>query len=122
VLRHESPDRRYGSRCESLGDSPRICRAILDEESSSAEEVEKVLRVAFVVWNAVVYDAVHGNTEWVARLRKQVAHDASISALIEALITRQQAVFGHDLRLVGNYGVVEKHGEWRAARRGEVAD
>lgn len=53
------------------------------------------------------------HTEWVARLRKQVAHDASISALIEALITRKQAVFGHDLRLVGNYGVVEKHGEWR---------
>lgn len=88
---------------------------ILGNESGSltAEETEKALSIAFVVWNAVVYDTVHGNTEWVTRLRKQVAQDARISVLIDGLITRKQTQFGHDLRLVGKYEIVETNGEWR---------
>ena len=85
-----------------------------EAESLTAEETEKVLSVAFVVWNAVVYDTVHGNTEWVTRVRKQMANaDAARSILIEDLIARKQSQFGHDLRLVGNYKIVEKNGEWR---------
>lgn len=72
-----------------------------------------MLRIAFVVWNAVVYDTVHGNTEWVTRVRNQVAQDSQLTVLIDGLIARKQTQFGHDLRLVGKYEIVETNGEWR---------
>jgi hypothetical protein len=93
----------------------KFAEPILGTEVSSltAEEVEKGLSVAFVVWNAVVYDTVHGNTEWVARLRKQVEENSQLAVLIDGLVTRKQIQFGHDLRLVGKYEIVERDGEWR---------
>jgi hypothetical protein len=91
-----------------------FAQPILGEEGSlTAGEIEKILRVAFVAWNAVVYDTVHGNTEWVTRLRTHVAPDAALAAVVEDLITRKRARFGNDLRLVGSYKVVESDGEWR---------
>lgn len=81
--------------------------------SLTAEETEKGLSIAFVVWNAVVYDTVHGNTEWVTRLRKQVELDSQLTVLIDGLITRKQTRFGPDLRLVDKYEIVETNGEWR---------
>jgi hypothetical protein len=91
-----------------------FAQPILGEEGSlTAEEIEQILRVAFVAWNAVVYDTVHGNTEWVTRLRTQVAPDAALSGVVEDLIARKRARFGNDLRLVGTYKVVERDGEWR---------
>jgi len=88
---------------------------ILGNESGSltANEIERILSVAFVVWNAVVYDKVHGDTEWVTRLRKQAGQDAQLLVLIDDLIARKQTQFGHDLRLVGKYEIVENNGEWR---------
>lgn len=88
---------------------------LLGNESGSltAAEIEKGLGIAFVVWNAVVYDTVHGNSEWVTRVRNQVAQDSQLTVLIDGLITRKQTQFGHDLRLVGKYEIVETNGEWR---------
>lgn len=93
----------------------KFAEPILGTESGSltAQEIEKGLSIAFVVWNAVVWDTVHGNTEWVTRLRKQVAQDFQLTVLIDGLITRKQTRFGHDLRLVGKYEIVETNGEWR---------
>lgn len=93
----------------------KFAEPILGNEGGSltAEETEKALSIAFVVWNAVVYDAAHGNAEWVTRLRKQVAQDSQLTVLIDGLITRKQTQFGHDLRLVGKYEIVETNGEWR---------
>ncbi len=91
-----------------------FAQPILGEEGSlTPEQIEQILRMAFVTWNAVVYDTVHADTEWVTRLRKQIAPDAALSALVEELIARKRAQFGNDLRLVGNYKVVERDGEWR---------
>jgi len=92
----------------------KFAEPILGESGSlTAEEIEKALSVAFVVWNAVVYDTVHGNTEWVTQVRKQLAQDSLLPLLIDGLITRKQTQFGHDLRLVGKYEIVETNGEWR---------
>ena len=93
----------------------KFAEPILGNESDSltAEETEKALSIAFVVWNAVVYDTAHGNTEWVTRLRKQVAQDSQLTVLIDGLIARKQAQFGHDLHLAGKYEIVETNGEWR---------
>jgi len=90
-----------------------FAQPILGEEGSlTAEQIEQVLRVAFVAWNAVVYDTVYGNTEWVTRLRTQVAPDAALSAVVEDLIARKRNLFGNDLRLVGHYKMVERDGAW----------
>jgi hypothetical protein len=41
-----------------------FAQPILGEEGSlTAKQIEQILRVAFVTWNAVVYDTVHANTE-----------------------------------------------------------
>jgi len=91
-----------------------FAQPILGEEGSlAAEQIEQILRVAFVAWNAVVYDTVHRNTQWVTRLRTQVAPDAALSAVVEGLIERKRTQFGNDLRLVGSYKMVETNGEWR---------
>lgn len=91
-----------------------FAQPILGEGGSlTAEQIEQMLRVAFVSWNAVVYDTVHRNTQWVTRLRTQVAPDAALSAVVEGLIDRKRTQFGNDLRLVGSYKMVEANGEWR---------
>lgn len=91
-----------------------FAQPILGEEGSlTPAQIEEVLRVAFVAWNAVVYDTVHRNTEWVTRLRTQAAPDAALSAVVESLIERKRTQFGNDLRLVGTYKMVERDGEWR---------
>jgi hypothetical protein len=79
----------------------------------TAQEAEKVLQLAATIWNAVVYDTVHGNTEWVTRLRNLIAGQPPLVALIEQMILRKQSSFGHDLRLVGEFKILEKNGEWR---------
>jgi hypothetical protein len=35
------------------------------------------------------------------------------SRLIEQMILRKQSSFGHDLRLIGKFKILEKNGEWR---------
>jgi hypothetical protein len=79
----------------------------------TAQEAEKVLQLASTIWNAVVYDTVHGNTEWVTRLRNLIAGQPPLVALIEQMILRKRSWFGHDLRLIGEFKILEKDGEWR---------
>jgi hypothetical protein len=76
---------------------------LLEKEGAppTREEIEKALGLAFLVWNAVVYDTVHRNTEWVTRVRNQVAGERPIAAFVEQLIERKRNLFGHDQGLVG---------------------
>jgi hypothetical protein len=87
---------------------------LLENEGAppTAVEVEKALQLASTVWNAVVFDTVRGNTQWVTRVRKQLAGHPPLAALIEQMILRKQSSFGHDLRLVGEFKILEKDGEW----------
>ena len=84
-----------------------------EPQSRTREEVDGSLKLALIVWNAVVFDTVRGNTDWVMKVRKQVVEQPPIAALVEELITRKQTQFGHDLRLVGRYEIVDRDGEWR---------
>ncbi len=84
-----------------------------DGAPPTAQEAEKVLQLASTIWNAVVYDTVHGNTEWVTRLRNLIAGQPPLVALIEQMILRKQGLFGHNLRLVGEFKILEKNGDWR---------
>ncbi len=84
-----------------------------EEAPATAQEVEKVLQLAATIWNAVVLDAARGNTAWVTRVRSQVAGHPPLEALVEQMILRKRSLFGHDLRLVGDFKILGKEGEWR---------
>jgi hypothetical protein len=77
------------------------------------EEMEKALQLASTVWNAVVFDTVQGNMKFVTMARALVADHPPLPAMIEHLILRKQTVFGHDLRLVGEYSLLGQDGDWR---------
>lgn len=65
------------------------------------------------MWNSIVLDRVNGNDEYVTVLRKCLAKDSVAVAHIEKMISRKKSSFGDDLRLVGDYEMVERDGEWR---------
>jgi hypothetical protein len=76
-------------------------------------KVEQVLKIAFTAWNAVVIDTVKGNSQYVAQLRQLTRDDPMSAALIEQMISRKKDMFSDDLRMIGEYRVTQKRGEWR---------
>ena len=83
-------------------------------------QVEQVLKIAFTAWNAVVLDTVQGNTQHVTKLRDLTADDPMSAALIEQMISRKQDMFSGDHRMIGEYRLTLKRGEWRL--RAEARD
>jgi hypothetical protein len=79
----------------------------------TAQEVEKVLQLASTIWNAVVLDTVRGGNEWMTKIRSQTAGHPPLEAMVEQMIVRKQSLFGHDLRLVGEFKILGTEGEWR---------
>ena len=84
-----------------------------EPSSRSQQEVEEALKVAFVVWNAVVLDSVNGGATFLTQLRQQVFSQPPIAALVEQLILRKRTHFPDDSRLVGEYQIIEREGGWR---------
>jgi hypothetical protein len=76
------------------------------------DQFEKSLKLAFTVWNAVVYDAVAGNDRFITSIRDLASGDPMIAALTEALIRRKEVEFGDDGRLIGEYTLRRQNGEW----------
>ena len=83
-------------------------------------QVEQVLKIAFTAWNAVVLDTVKGNTQYVTQLRELTAEDPMSAALIEQMISRKQNMYSADHRMIGEYKLTRKSGEWRL--RAEARD
>jgi hypothetical protein len=65
------------------------------------------------VWNAVVYDAVAGNDQFITSIRELTSGDPNTAALIEGLIRRKETEFGDDERLIGEYTLLQQNGEWK---------
>lgn len=75
-------------------------------------QIESVLRVACTVWNAVVLDAVNGNTRFVDELRRRTAIHPGPAVVVEQLIMRKRTSFADDYRAIGNHELCQKGGEW----------
>jgi len=75
-------------------------------------QFEEALKIAFTVWNAVVYYAVSGNDQFLSSVRGLTSGDPTTAALIEGLIRRKEVEFGDDDRLIGEYTLSQKNGEW----------
>jgi hypothetical protein len=76
------------------------------------DQFEEALKIAFTVWNAVVYDAVAGNDQFITSVRGLTSGDPMTAALIERLIRRKEVEFGDDGRLIGEYTLRQENGEW----------
>ena len=75
-------------------------------------QIEKCMKIAFTVWNSVVYDSVNGNLEYVTKLRRLFSKDPEGSILIEGMISRKKAMFGDDFRVIGEYKITKRFGGW----------
>jgi hypothetical protein len=75
------------------------------------DQMNEALKIAFVVWNSVVYDTVNGESKCVDQLRQSTAHEPDISLFIAQLIDRKHNLFGDDHRLVGEFKLTCKNGE-----------
>lgn len=83
-------------------------------------QVEQALKIAWTVWNAVVYSDVAKNTQILEELRSSIDQVPEIKVLTESLIERKQTLFHDDQRLIGNYELFHKDGEVRL--RAEARD
>jgi hypothetical protein len=63
------------------------------------------LKVAFTVWNAVVFADVLKDRRYLDQLRGLTADKAEAVTLVEQLIARKRAHFGDDERLIGTWKV-----------------
>ena len=82
-------------------------------EDATKYQVEQVLKIAFTAWNAVVLDTVNGNTQHVTKMRELTTENSMSAALIEQMISRKQDIFSGDHRMIGEYRLTQKIGEWR---------
>jgi hypothetical protein len=82
--------------------------------------MEQPLKLAFTVWNAVVYADAVGNTDFLDGVRELTAHERVMAAFVEQLIQRKRDFFGDDHRLVGEYKLYRRDGEIRL--RAEARD
>ena len=80
---------------------------------ATEHEMENALKIAFTVWNAVVFDAVNRSSRWGDQVRDLAGHDPRVRALVEQLVARKQSLFGNDHRLIGEYRLYRHHGEIR---------
>jgi len=69
------------------------------------QRAEKALKVAFTVWNAVIFADVLKDHRYLDEIRGLVAGNAEGAALVEQLIARKRALFGDDERLIGIWTV-----------------
>ncbi len=79
---------------------------------ATKDQIEQILKIAFTVWNSVVLDVVDHDGHHVTRLKQCFAGDALSTVLVEQMIARKKATFNDDLRLIGYYGIMKKHGEY----------
>ncbi|HXV59942.1 MAG TPA: hypothetical protein VEK15_04555 [Vicinamibacteria bacterium] len=69
------------------------------------EGFERALKVAYVVWNAVVYADVAGDARFLRDVRRGVEAKPELARLVESLIHRKRSLFGGDWRCIGRWEV-----------------
>ena len=84
------------------------------------DQMEQSLKIAFTVWNAVVYETVNGDRHFLDMAHKLTSHEPVMGALVDFMIARKRRLFGDDHRLVGEFKFVYKNGERRL--RAEARD
>jgi hypothetical protein len=84
------------------------------------EMMEQALKMAFTVWNTIVYEKVNGDARFLDMLKSSYAEKPDMAAFIADLIDRKRFLFGDDDRLIGEYKLFHEKGELRL--RAEARD
>jgi hypothetical protein len=95
------PDRKISETFLAFAE-PLLCPL---PTASLEEQLNTALRLAFTVWNAVVFADVTGDGEHLARCRQLSGNDAELAQLLEELVTRKHVLFAGDERLIGAWKV-----------------
>ena len=82
-------------------------------QAATKDQVEKVLQITYSVWNSIVLDTSSGFQKNISMLRETIKGDQMASAMIEQLISRKMELYADDLRLIGEFSITQKKGEWR---------
>ncbi len=69
------------------------------------EAFERALKVAYTVWNAVVYADVADNPRFLRDVRHGLGDEPELARLTESLILRKRSLFGDDWRCIGTWEV-----------------
>ncbi len=69
------------------------------------QRVEKALKVAQLVWNAVVLADVLGEKRYLAEARRLMKATSADSTIVEDLVRRKRVVFAEDARLIATVEV-----------------
>lgn len=77
---------------------------------TTKKDVEKVLMIAFTVWNAVVYADTKVEEHFLSDLRKRTSSAVETGIIVNNLIIRKRTSFADDQRLIGEYKVTMKNG------------
>jgi len=83
-------------------------------------QMEQPLKIAWTVWNAVIYADAAGNSRHLDGVRASMDRDSESKQLVEALIDRKRTLFDDDHRLIGEYKLFRRDGEIRL--RAEARD
>jgi hypothetical protein len=78
---------------------------------ATEDEMNQALQIAFVVWNAVVYETVNEDTHCLQMLQDLTLGQPEVVALVNQLIERKRHQFGNDHRLVGQFKLTIRKGE-----------
>jgi len=80
-------------------------------EDVSAAQMDRTLKIAYTVWNAMVLHEVKGDRHYLDLIQAAVGQDPDVTTLVSALMERKRTRFRSDHRLIGIYEIIEKHGE-----------
>jgi hypothetical protein len=92
----------YVNHVIDLGSTPR----------PSLESANQMLKLCWLVWNAVVMDTTEGGTKHIDKLLSFVP-DKSMRLMIEFLINLKQSEFGNDQRMIGFYECIPEGDSYR---------
>jgi hypothetical protein len=81
--------------------------------TATEAELEQALKIGFIVWNAVVFDALEPGGHHVDEALRLTAQHEPVRQLTEYLIDHKRRHFKNDLRLIGNYQLYRNRGELR---------
>jgi hypothetical protein len=100
----------------------RFAEPILDdlEVDATEAEMEPVLMVAWMAWNAVVYADAVGERDLLDQFQAAMAEEPELKRFADLLIDRKRTFFGDDERVIGEYKLYRKDGEIRL--RAEARD
>lgn len=105
--RPQFPDRKIS---ETLIDFAQPIVAMIDDRTTE-EQVRQGFVLAVTVWNAVVFDAVDGNTNHLDTMRQHLASEPEGTLLLRLLVHRKKTHFANDMRVIGKCTVTYEDGD-----------